>query len=58
MSTRTHSTETRPDDTQPTETRTTMTTPSDTGGAPLMFATDNEVQIRGFFDSESDDHGA
>jgi hypothetical protein len=52
------STRPRTDDTRTTETPTTRTTRTDTGGAPLMFATDNEVQIQGLFEAESDDHGA
>ena len=52
------STRPRTDDTRTTETPTTMTTRTDTGGAPLMFATDNEAQIQGLFEAESDDHGA
>ena len=31
-----------------------MSTQQTTGGAPLMFATDNEIPIAGHFDSEAD----
>jgi hypothetical protein len=31
-------------------------TDDQTGGAPMTFATDNEVPIRGLFDAESDQH--
>jgi len=55
------STRPRTDDTRAT-TRTgttrTETTRTETTGAQLMFATDNEVRIRGLFEAESDDHGA
>jgi len=47
------STRLRTDDSRPATTTSTETT-----GAQLMFATDNEVQIRGLFEAESDDHGA
>ena len=47
------STRPRTDDTRPTTTASTEST-----GAQLMFATDNEVRIRGLFEAESDDHGA
>ena len=50
------STRPRSDDTS-TETP-TMTTRTEPTGAPMMFATDNEVQIQGLFEAESDDHGA
>lgn len=55
MSTRLHSDDTRPE----MSTRSEPTTRREsTTGAPLMFATDNEVQIQGLFEAESDDHGA
>ena len=40
----------------PTPTTRPPTTDDDTTSAPLTFATDNEVPIRGLFDAESDQH--
>jgi hypothetical protein len=41
-----------------TETDPTMTPGTDGDTAPMMFATDDEVPIRGLFDAESDDRDA
>ncbi|WP_424019108.1 hypothetical protein ACOZ4N_06455 [Halorientalis pallida] len=40
----------------PTPTTRPTTTGDETTGAPLTFATDNEVPITGLFDAESDQH--
>jgi hypothetical protein len=40
----------------PTPTTQSTITDDEHGGAPLTFATDNEVPITGLFDAESDQH--
>ncbi|WP_157525744.1 hypothetical protein [Halorientalis sp. IM1011] len=40
----------------PTPTTRPTITDDESGDAPLTFATDNEVPIRGLFDAESDQH--